>query len=475
MRPIPTVLIAGILLASCVTHAVSDPTVSSHSDLIRTHQKSEDGGMGAIVEGTLEVDLGLGCVWLSAADGSRHPVIWPAGTTTETDPFAVVLPDGRTASHGDLVSGGGGYVDASAATSRTEAFPDECVQDGQAAVFNANAEVEVLTGAGIEAAPTLIGRFSVPESIGIELIAVNPNRRSVALADLVSGTVHLYEPGDYGGPEDAIDGASGGGGFIHLWAQGTVYSYPGRLTDEPLVYRPDPIREIEGIASTLEVVPAPDGEHTWLVQDGSGVGPTLVELVNLVEMEVTRLLAVEVPGSWQPMGTTIDGLVLVSNAGVPRTLLVEMGGSIGAEVAGQALSVGWNGVAIVEDGDLRLLGPDLGGSLAVERPHPGTWTSVGGPSIPTDAPSVRTGGTIQLVGIVEGEGSGGIVHLVVVRQDGSTRVIHQMKDGGVATFSRAEDWVAVADSDGVTLIPGRGEAIRLGDILPDEHWVLTAG
>ncbi len=431
--------------------------------------------MGAIVEGTLEVDLTLGCVWLATGDGSRHPVVWPAGATSEEGPFAVVLPGGQRVFPGDRVSGGGGYVDAAAATAGLDPFPLECIQDGQAAVFNPDSELEVSAGAGDEAASTLVGRFSVPEPIGLELIAVSPNGRSVAVADLVTGTVHLYEQNQFLGPEDAIDGASGGGGFVHLWAQGTVYSYPGRLTDEPIVFRPETLREMEGIAPTLEALPAPDGERLWLVQDGSGLGPTLIELVSLVEGQLARLHRLEVPGSWQPMGATSAGLVLIANEGTPRTRLVALNGTTGSEATGEAISVGWSGAAIFEDGELRLLGPDLTGLLVVERPSPGSWVSVGGPLIPSSAPPIRTGGSIHLVGLAEGEGPDRVVELVVVRQDGSTRVIHQTGYGAVATLSRTEDWVAVIDQHEVTLVPATGDVVELGEIFPAEHWVLSGG
>ena len=430
--------------------------------------------MDAIVEGAIEVDVDLGCLWLSTPDGSRHPVVWPFGTESRADPFVVVLPDGSTASPGDVVSGGGGYVDATAATTGMEPFPDLCVQDGQAAVFNADSELVVLEGAGSEDAPTLVGRFSIPESIGLELIAVNPNRRSVAVADLVSGTVHLYQPDDYVGPEDAIDGASGGGGFIHLWSQGTVYSYPGRLTDDPLVYRPTATLEAEGVAPILEVVPAVGGEQVWLVQDGSGFGPTLVELVNLVEVQVSRVHDLQVSGSWQPVGATSAGLVLVSNEGAPRTMLVSLDGSVGRQIRGEAISVGWKGAAVLVDGSLAVFGADLGESVAVEKPSPGAWTSVAGPLIPSDAPPVRTGGEVQVVGLI-GEDSENTTELVVVRPDGSTRVIYEMASDGIVIFSRAEDWIAAIETDGVTIIPGRGAPLELGAILPEEHWVLTGG
>lgn len=473
-RPLALILVL-VLLGACVSGTGSIERPPGDSDLLRTNRGSGGGGMSAIVEGTVEIDLQLGCVWLSTADGSRHPLVWPAGTISETDPFVILLRDGQTVSDGDHVSGGGGYVDAVAATSGTRPFPAGCVQDGQAAVFNADSRLVVTAGTGLDVAETLVGRFPVPESIGLELIAVNPNRRSMAIADLVTGTVHLYESGDYAGPDDAIDGASGGGGFIHIWADGTVYSYPGRLVDQPLVYRPEPSLEIEGIASTLEVLPAPDDEHIWLVQDGIGFSPTLVELVNLVEVEVTRMGSIEVPGSWQPVGTTNAGLILIANEGAPRTLLIDVDGVVATEVSGEAISVGWSGTAIVEDGELRLLGPDLGGSLAVERPSPGTWVSLGGPPIPSTSPPLRTGGAAHLVGLAVGDGPDRVTELIVVSQDGSTRTLGEVVVGAVATFSRAEDWVVVVDQAALVLYPSRGDAIRVDDIFPTEHWVLSAG
>ncbi|QDB78593.1 hypothetical protein FE251_03760 [Georgenia wutianyii] len=39
-----------------------------------------------------------------------HPVIWPAGTSWQADPAAVVLADGQVVELGTEVRGGGGYL-----------------------------------------------------------------------------------------------------------------------------------------------------------------------------------------------------------------------------------------------------------------------------------------------------------------------------------------------------------------------------
>jgi hypothetical protein len=141
-------------------------------------------------------------------------------------------------------------------------------------VFNADSPIRVIPGVGLEVEQTLVGRFPAPEPIGLELIAVNPSGRWVAVVDFVTGTVRRYEPGQYEAPGAAIDGASGGGGFTHLWASGTVSTY-WPLDSEPLVYQPDPLREVPGIGSALRVLLAPDGDNTWLIQSGFDSEPTL--------------------------------------------------------------------------------------------------------------------------------------------------------------------------------------------------------
>lgn len=327
---------------------------------------------------------------------------------------------------------------------------------------------------------TLFGRFSVPQSIGFELISVNPNARSVGVTEFVEGTIHLYTSSDYEGPKDAIDGASGGGGFIHLWADGTIYSYPGRVTDTPLIYEPEPLTRLEGIASTLRVVPTLGGERVWLVQDGVGFGPTILELIDLIEAQLARLGSFEIAGSWQPVGSTNEGLVLNSNEGDPRVILVGFDGSVLAEVDGEALSVGWNAVAVVgSNGVLRVTDGRLELLSEVTEPGPGVWVSVGGPAIPADAPPIITGSEELLVALASdaGKGANSAGQLVVVNRDGSARAVYAFGEGShLASWSRAADWIVVVEGSNVTLVPtDGGDPIDIGDIIPADNWVLTAG
>jgi hypothetical protein len=448
----------------------------------RAHTRPSEGGMAAIVTGVLEIDVPTGCVWLTDPSGARDPVMWPLGTRAQTDPPAIVLPDGQVVRSGDRVEGGGGYVDALAPTSAAglDPFPAECVSVGEAAVFNADSEMTVTPGVGLDMPDTLVTRFSPPQPIGLELIAVNPNARSMAVADFVTATVHLYGRDDYQAPTDAIDGASGGGGFTNLWANGTIWTYWPPMSNEPLVYQPEPRPETAGIAATLEVLPAPDGQHQWLVQPGVPDGPTLIELVDLVDFEVGRIMTTEVEGDWRPMGATAEGLVLNDGDSQSQTLLVAPDGTASEGIDGHVLSVGWLGAAMLQDdGSLVVTDGLLGNSVSVEKPGEGGWVDVGGPMIPATSPPLRTGAESYLVMLANEPGKGPISSgsLAVVDPDGTARVVYELSEGShLASWSRGLDWVVVVENSFVTLISlADGSTYPLGDLIPDEHWVLTAG
>ena len=475
----PVLAVASLILVVAIGGLVLDlgSEPSAGDELIRVHTGPGTGGMDAIVTGVVEIDLELGCVWLSDPGGARYPVVWPSGTRASLDPFELTFANGLTARAGDRVTGGGGYVNAASAVS--DPFPDACLQTGDAAVFNAGSDIEVEPGVGNEQPTTLFGRFSVPEVIGFELISVNPNARSVAVTDFVTGTIHLFDAADYPSPADAISGASGGGGFIHIWADGTIYSYPGVLADiyegeidaDPVVYQPDPLIRHEGIAPTLEVVPATDGERVWLVQPGVNDTATTIELVNLVEVQVTRLGSWEIEGTWHPAGTTVDGLVLNSDS--DRVQVVGFDGTTIGEVDGRAISVGWQSIGIIGgDGELSVTDAFLGNPVAVQRPGRGIWVGVGGPIIPSEAPPVVTGQERLLVGQSEND----TVGIYILDTSGATQHIYDGTPNAIASWTRAGDWVSVVENGSVALIKAEtGEIHDLGEMIPPDHWVLTAG
>ena len=480
--PVVAVAVAVVLSGCADVGRSSDGEASVSPAGFRVHRSNPGGGMDAIVAGVVELDPAAACVWLSDSDGARYPVVWPAGTAAQPDPLQITLADGQLVRPGDRVEGGGGYIDAVSATLGLglEPFAPVCIQVGDAAVFNADSPIRVTPGVGLQLAETLVSRFSPPQPIGLELIAVNANARSVAIVDFVTGTVHLYEPGQFVAPTDAIDGASGGGGFIHLWANGTIYSYPGALDAEPLVYEPDPRRQTPGIASTLEVLPSPDGEHTWLIQPGFRDNPTLVELVNLVEVRITRLMSAEIDGAWQPVGATIEGVVLAGGYPEPLTRLVGADGTVRAELPGTALSVGWNGAAILRpDGSLIVTDPRLENPIPIDKPGEGEWVSVGGPIVPATSPPVRTGTDRFLVMLAQhpSQARHTAGDLIVVDAAGVAATIYELSQAShLASWSRDEDWVVVVEDSSVTLVPvDEGGKMPLGALVPDSHWVLTAG
>lgn len=476
VAPIGVAVLVLIVIGAALIGSDFSPAQSDTLEGFRAHPSGSNGGMDAIVSGVVEIDLDAGCVWLSEPEGARYPVLWPAGTVAQTDPPAIQLPDGQLVQSGDRVEGGGGYVDAASAMTGLglEPYPSQCVQVGDAATFNASSAITVFPGEGLDVEATLIARFSPPQSIGLELIAVNPNGRSVVVVDFVTGTVHQYDPGQYQAPVDAISGASGGGGFIHLWANGIVSTY-WPIDEKPLVYKPEPLREVSGIASTLRVLPGPDGDLTWLVQPGYESEPTLIELVNVVGFELDRLMTTEVAGIWHPMGATVDGLVLSTDeSGSPRTMLVSPDGDVAAEVEGAALSVGWNGVAILRaDGSLILADAHLENPVSVEKPGVGAWAPVGGPVIPADSPPARTGADGYLVLMADGNAGS----LVVIEASGVASVIYETDSASpLASWSRDGGWVVVVEDSSVTLVsPEDGSVVPLGDLIPDSHYVLTAG
>lgn len=121
MRSVIAVVLLSLVAAACgVDGSLSD---RPGDRLIRVHPNQTGGGMGALVTGVVEVDLEVGCVWLTDRSGGRYPVVWPVGATASVEPFEIRLSDGQVVHEGDGVQGGGGYVPASTAVDPP--FPDE--------------------------------------------------------------------------------------------------------------------------------------------------------------------------------------------------------------------------------------------------------------------------------------------------------------------------------------------------------------
>jgi hypothetical protein len=225
------------------------------------------------------------------------------------------------------------------------------------------------------------------------------------------------------------------------------------------------------------VLPAPDGDQTWLVQSGFDEEPTLIELVNVVDFELVRLMSTEIQGSWEAEGATVEGLILTSERPVPRTSLVSTSGSIEAELDGTALSVGWNGASILRpDGSLIVTDSSLADPIQVEKPGAGVWVSVGEPVEPATSSPVRTGQDDYLLMLAD-KGQAGVGDLIVVDAAGRASVIYEFSPGThLASWSRAGDWVVVVEDSAVTLISVvDGSTTPLGNLIPESHRVLTAG
>jgi hypothetical protein len=103
-------------------------------------------GMTARVMGTITID-DRDCLMLEL-EGIEYPIVWPAGTSWQPDPPAVLLPDGQSVEPGMSVLGDGGFMESvthmtgpdvnSAATA--------CIgPTGEIAIFNLGAEVTVTT------------------------------------------------------------------------------------------------------------------------------------------------------------------------------------------------------------------------------------------------------------------------------------------------------------------------------------------
>ena len=105
--------------------------------------------MEAEVRGTVEIrDDCLVLVQEDVPDAPAYPVVWPAGTTWQEDPPAVVLEDGRVVEPGTTVIGAGGYLQRDdlegLVGSAVADAAGSCVgETGEIALFNTGSDIQV--------------------------------------------------------------------------------------------------------------------------------------------------------------------------------------------------------------------------------------------------------------------------------------------------------------------------------------------
>lgn len=145
-RRLPILLVLALVAVAC------SESVNEGSPVLTSPPAPEGPleGMGAEVTGVVVYDDTTGCVQIEL-EGTTYPVIWPAGTTWQEEPPAVVLEDGVVVTPGMTVWGGGGYLSqrdiAATAGETTSARAAACIgPTGEIAYFNEGATVEVREG-----------------------------------------------------------------------------------------------------------------------------------------------------------------------------------------------------------------------------------------------------------------------------------------------------------------------------------------
>ncbi|MFI7493318.1 hypothetical protein ACH9D2_01140 [Kocuria sp. M4R2S49] len=105
--------------------------------------------MEAEVRGTVEIrDDCLMLVQEDVPGAPAYPVIWPAGTTWQEDPPAVVLEGGQVVEPGTSVIGAGGYLQRDdiqefVGSAVTDAAGNCVGETGEIALFNIGSDVQV--------------------------------------------------------------------------------------------------------------------------------------------------------------------------------------------------------------------------------------------------------------------------------------------------------------------------------------------
>lgn len=138
-----------VLSVACLAACGGSSAGTVDGPVLTSPTGAGDSGMEAEVRGTVEIrDDCLMLVQEDVPGAPAYPVIWPAGTTWQEDPPAVVLEGGQVVEPGTSVIGAGGYLQRD----DLEGFVGSAVADaagncvgetGEIALFNIDSDVQV--------------------------------------------------------------------------------------------------------------------------------------------------------------------------------------------------------------------------------------------------------------------------------------------------------------------------------------------
>jgi hypothetical protein len=358
----------------------------------------------------------------------------------------------------------------------------------------------------------IVSALPLATPIPIRILAVRFNNPSLAVLDFEARTMTVYPPRAHAVPLDAVDGAvMTPNRELIIWTQGIARLFEDSLNSMDLELRPDPLREISGIAPSLRVIPSPDGDVVWLVQPGGGCcPPSYPSLIELIELPSGRRLASfeADPGTF-PVAATDTGLVLnaeglvdtgdgwVTEPGSERVIhllkdgsTVEIGGGR-AFAANSDRIVLWAcpgdspGCVLHRTNELVLAGADGIDRVTIPKPAPGTWLWVGGPGGPSDAMPLQTitpDGSTLLFAIgdaldVNGTPETSTLYGIHLETTETTAIAHFQGRPPLATWSRDGQWIILVDIRDLTVISRTdpSNTYSLPGVVPEDHWVVAAG
>ncbi len=366
---------------------------------------------------------------------------------------------------------------------------------GAVALWPSATDGSVAPAAGDSLAASLAVITDLPTDsrLPLQVLAVRPSPPSLSLVDFEEGLATEYPPGVHALPSDAVGGAVAvpGGGFVVV-TDGVARYLAGPFDEAPQIVGPAEPRRLDGVAPVVRAHPTPDGSRLWLVQPGIGFGddpqPALAELVSLPGGDL--VVAAELDPTALPAGAVDAGLVLnierfvdtgdgfTTEPGSERVVLLRPDGSTARIGPGRAVAAGGDVVArVVCEPDCRLEVGSVDGSSSrtVAPPTGGSWRSVGGPPIPSDAsplPTVSPDGTQVLVAIGDGPD---VAVAVVDVATGSATVVAEAAEP-VATWSRDGRRVVVfTGRDAILVDPAAPESAEVvAGVFPADHAPLAA-